>query len=210
MTLITSNTVTETIIGGTCTTDADCECGKACVGGTCQSLIPYKINVDSLVQKYPFWMLYDNCLGSGCSGFEGESLNACKFGSGLCNNTPFEFVVTGTVTDSNGHGVGCVPLSYSGATSGKVPYSSDQDEATFSWGIASDGKTDKDGNFKMVVTMNAALTAVKGCTIFTTPTQEVHSFPFTFDVTIQAVGYQNVSAQTLFSIDNTICEQNAV
>jgi len=209
-TLILSNTVNETIGPKTCASDSDCKCGEACVGGTCQGLIPAIVNVSAVVQKYPFWMAY-NGDGSGCAGFEGENLSACKFGSGLCNNTPFVFSVTGSVTDTNGHPVCGVPLNYTGAGVGKVPWNTDTMEGYFAWSVGTTGTTDSNGEFTIDITMYAVTTAFTAWTFLDIPpSEEIFPKPFSFTIGISATGYTNVQASTIIEINNTLCEQNAL
>ena len=209
-TLIVSNIINETIGPKVCTSDSDCECGYACVGGTCQELIPAIVNAPQVVQKYPFWMVYNGDT-TGCSGFEGEALSACKFGSGLCNNTPFVFTVTGSVTDSNGHPICGVPLSYIGTGVGKVPWSTDTMEGYSSWSVGTTGTTDSNGEFSITITMYVVTTAFTGWTFLDPPPgNEVFPKPFSFTIGISATGYTNVQASIIFEITNTLCEQNAI
>ena len=213
MTTITSNTIIETIIPLGCSSDSDCPCGQACVGGTCQGLIPAIMNVSSPVTKYPFWMAYDDCTGGGCSGFEGENLDACNFGSGLCNSTLYTFTVTGSVTDSNGHPVCGVPLNFTGKGIGKIPFSTPYTEGYWEWGLGIDEETDSNGEFSMTITINMTLTAVSSTCgvpiVSPIPPQNIIKSPYTFSFTVSATGYVNVSALVLFEINNTICQQNA-
>jgi len=206
--LIESRTI-EVTITGSCRTDADCPCGYACIAGKCEKLVPSYIDMDTLVQKYPFWMFYNNCTGGGCTGFEGENLNACKFGSGLCNQKEFIFTVTGTVKDSNGHPVGCVDMEYSGDLTGKVPFSGYNGEGYFRWGSGTGGKTDKDGKFSITINMEFTISSVNACNLLGRR-QNVGELPFTFTITAQAKGYSHVRKEILFEINNTICEQNAL
>ena len=209
MQLIVSNIVTETIGPMTCSSDSDCACGEACVGGTCQKLIPAIVDIPQVVQKYPFWMIY-NGDATGCSGFEGEDLSACKFGSGLCNNTPYVFTITGTITDSNGHAVCGVPLNYSGTGVGKIPFSTDTIEGYFSWSTGTTGTTDENGQFEITITMQVVTTGFKGWTFLDPPpSQENIPRPFSISIMVSASGYVNVQASTIIEINNTLCEQNA-
>ena len=88
---ITSNNIQITV------NRLQCPCGSALVDGVCQELIPASIEMPSLVQKYPFWLVYDNCSGGGCTAFEGENLAKCNFGYGLCNDKNYTFSIKGQV-----------------------------------------------------------------------------------------------------------------
>ena len=213
MSTITSNSVQITVNSTT-----QCPCGSVLVDGVCQELIPASIQMPDLIQKYPFWMVYDDCLGAGCTGFEGENLQACKFGSGLCNTEPFTFSIKGTVVDAGGHPVCGVPLIFSGslannAIGGTIPWvtSNEQDEGEYILNVAVPSETDANGNFEIRYTIYISVTTVKGCTPFATPTQFVDNNPVSWSVTVSLQGYPDVPTATIVvEMNNTICEQNAV
>ena len=211
MTQITSNSIQITV------NSQQCPCGSALVNGVCQELIPASIEMPSIVQKYPFWMVYDNCFDNGCTGFEGENLSACKFGKGLCNTNPFTFSIKGQVVDAGGHPVCGVPLTFSGSLngdiSGTIPWvtSNEQDQGEYIIDSAVPSETDSNGNFTIKYTIFCNLTSVKGCTPFATPTQFVDNNPVSWSVTVSLTGYPDVPSSTVvIEMNNTLCEQNAV
>lgn len=210
---ITSNTAQVMV-----NSQQQCPCGSVLVGGECQQLIPASIQMSALVQKYPFWMVYDNCFGNGCTGFEGENLSACNFGKGLCNTNPFTYSIKGQVVDAGGHPVCGVPLTFTGslphgAISGTIPWvtSNEQDEGEYILDVAVPSKTDSNGNFTINYTIFCNLTSVKGCDPFSTPSQFVDNNPVSWSVTVALTGYPDVPSSTVvIEMNNTICEQNAV
>ena len=208
---ITSNSIQITV------NSQQCPCGSALVNGVCQELIPASIQMPALVQKYPFGMVYDNCLGNGCTGFEGENLSACNFGKGLCNTNPFTFSLKGQVVDAGGHPVCGVPLTFSGSLnggiSGTIPWvtSNEQDQGEYILNVSVPSETDSNGNFTINYTIFCNLTSVKGCTPFSTPSQFVDNNPVSWSVTVALTGYPDVPSSTVvIEVNNTICEQNAV
>ena len=209
---ITSNSIQITV------SSSQCPCGSALVDGVCQELIPASIEMPSLVQKYPFWLVFDNCFGGGCTGFEGENLAACNFGNNLCNLDNFTFSIKGQVVDAGGHPVCGVPLTFTGsfangAIGGTIPWvtSNEQDEGEYLLDVAVPSETDSNGNFTINYTVVIHLTSVKGCTPFATPTQFVDTNPVSWSVTVALTGYPDVPSSTVvIEMDNTLCEQNAV
>ena len=208
---ITSNNIQITV------NRLQCPCGSALVDGVCQELIPASIEMPSLVQKYPFWLVYDNCSGGGCTAFEGENLAKCNFGYGLCNDKNYTFSIKGQVVDAGGHPVCGVPLTFSGslngAISGTIPWvtSNEQDQGEYIIDSAVPSETDSNGNFTINYTVVIHLTSVKGCTPFVTPTQFVDTNPVSWSVTVALTGYPDVPSSTVvIEMNNTICEENLV
>ena len=208
---ITSNNIQITV------NRLQCPCGSALVDGVCQELIPASIEMPSLVQKYPFWLVYDNCSGGGCTAFEGENLAKCNFGYGLCNDKNYTFSIKGQVVDAGGHPVCGVSLTFSGslngAISGTIPWvtSNEQDQGEYIIDSAVPSETDSNGNFTINYTVVIHLTSVKGCTPFVTPTQFVDTNPVSWSVTVALTGYPDVPSSTVvIEMNNTICEENLV
>ena len=209
---ITSNSIQITV------SSPQCPCGSALVDGVCQELIPASIEMPSLVQKYPFWLVYDNCSGGGCTAFEGENLAKCNFGNNLCNLDNFTFSIKGQVVDAGGHPVCGVPLTFTGsfangAIGGTIPWvtSNEQDEGEYLLDVAVPSETDSNGNFTINYTVVIHLTSVKGCTPFVTPTQFVDTNPVSWSVTVALTGYPDVPSSTVvIEMNNTICEENLV
>jgi hypothetical protein len=194
----------------------ECPCGQALVDGTCQTLIPAQIDISPLIQVYPFWMVYNNCVGNGCTGFEGENLNACNFGKGLCNNNPYIFTFKGKVVDSAGHPVCGVPLEFESSLSdgltGKISWSTPDglDEGVYSISTGTLAQTDINGEFSITYTVNCNLIGTKAC-FFLNASQTIVHDPVNWTITISAKGYGGVPAQTVtVEMNNTICEQNAL
>ena len=209
---ITSNTAQVMV-----NSQQQCPCGSVLVGGECQQLIPASIQMSALVQKYPFWLVYDNCDGGGCTAFEGENLAKCNFGYGLCNDKNYTFSIKGQVVDAGGHPVCGVSLTFSGslngAISGTIPWvtSNEQDQGEYIIDSAVPSETDSNGNFTINYTVVIHLTSVKGCTPFVTPTQFVDTNPVSWSVTVALTGYPDVPSSTVvIEMNNTICEENLV
>lgn len=207
---ITSTPITITVQG------QQCPCGQAMVGGVCQTLTPAQIIMNPTVEVYPYWMAYNNCGGGSCNGFEGESLNACNFGSGLCNGNPFTFQFSGQVVDSSGHPVCGVKLSYEGGLSdgltGTIPWDTPDGlaEGYYSVATGTNGETDENGNFTITYTVYMNTTGVKLCTPLNTK-ENVVGNPVVWTVTVSLPDFPDVQeAQTVVTMDNTICEQNAL
>lgn len=186
--------------------------------GQCAPLTPNSISVNTLVQKYPFWMLFYNCGFGGagasgpCSGFEGENLSSCQFGSGLCNSDTYKFRVTGTVFSGSTPVCNQV-LNWSTSLPENLTLAwhtpDNKFQGSFVIGYALDGNTNSEGKFNAEFTVSIQnLTKNINCDPFTPPSpQSIGSVITNWVMTVSLEANPSISKTINIEMQSTMCEQ---